>query len=205
MDTLLDTLWLYILTGIDLAFDLVNRVLAPLNFLGPAGIIFLMVLVLVAFTKTMARHYTTRRYRKLKENYEHWFELRREALSGEDREKGKALAKNIDQAELNKAYYDYFFEGFLKNILTTIFPVLLTAAYITKAYKPENLAKTFGQPYIFRFADTGGKPVVISAFFWFVISLLLVHVLWFVIGRMYKTRFKTDPAPEKRDDAAPPV
>jgi len=110
-------------------------------------------------------------------------------MAGEDREKGKALAKNIDQAELNKAYYDYFFEGFLKNMLTTILPLLLTAAYVATAYKPENLLKTFGQPHIFRFADIGGKPVVISAFFWFVISLLVVHILWFIGGRVYKRYF----------------
>ena len=190
MDEFLDTLWFKILAGINAVIDLVDRALAPLNFLGPAVIIFLIVLVLVALTKTLSRSYTTKRYRKLKENYEHWFELRREAMAGEDREKGKALAKNIDQAELNKAYYDYFFEGFLKNMLTTIFPVLLTAAYVATAYKPEKLLKTFGQPHIFRFTDIDGKPVVVSAFFWFVISLLVVHVLWFVGSRVYKRYFK---------------
>jgi hypothetical protein len=71
-------------------------------------------------------------------------------------------------------------------MLTTILPLLLTAAYIAKAYNPENLLKIFGQPYIFRFADIGGKPVVVSAFFWFVIALLLVHILWFIGGRVYK-------------------
>ena len=190
MDEFLDTLWFKILAGINAVIDLVDRTLAPLNFMGPAVIIFLIVLVLVALTKALSRSYTTKRYRKLKENYEHWFELRREAMAGEDREKGKALAKNIDQAELNKAYYDYFFEGFLKNMLTTIFPVLLTAAYVATAYKPEKLLKTFGQPHIFRFTDIGGKPVVVSAFFWFVISLLVVHVLWFVGSRVYKRYFK---------------
>jgi len=186
MDEFLDTLWFSILAGIDVIVNLLNRILAPLNFLGPATIIFLIVLVLVALTKTLARSYTTKRYRKLEKNYEHWFELRREALTCEDREKGKRLAKNIDQAELNKAYYDYFFEGFLKSMLTTILPLLLTAAYVATAYNPAGLMKIFGQPHIFRFTGTTGKPVVISAFFWFVISLLLVHLLWFTAGRMYK-------------------
>ncbi|MCP3954490.1 MAG: hypothetical protein GY697_20080 [Desulfobacterales bacterium] len=192
MDEFLDTLWFTILAGINTVVDLVNWILAPLNFMGPAVIIFLIVLVLVAFTKTLARTYTTKRYRKLKGNYDHWFDLRREAMASEDREKGKALAKNIDQAELNKAYYDYFFEGFLKNMLTTILPLLLMAAYVAKAYNPENLMKTFGQPHIFRFADTAGKPVVVSAFFWFVISLLIVHILWFIGARVYKKNFKPD-------------
>jgi len=114
-------------------------------------------------------------------------------MAGKDREKGKALAKNIDQADLNKAYYDYFFEGFLKNMLTTILPLLLMAAYVAKAYNPENLMKTFGQPHIFRFMGTGGKPVVVSSFFWFVISLLIVHILWFIGTRVYKKNLKPDP------------
>jgi len=197
MDEFLDTLWFTILAGINTVVDLVNRILAPLNFLGPAVIIFLIVLVLVAFTKTLTRSYTTKRYRKLKGNYEHWFDLRRKAMASEDREKGKALAKNIDQAELNKAYYDYFFEGFLKNMLTTILPLLLMAAYVAKAYNPENLMKTFGQPHIFRFMDTSGQPVVISAFFWFVISLLTVHILWFIGARVYKKKFASDPPKDR--------
>jgi len=36
MDEFLDTLWFTILAGIDAVVDLVSRVLAPLNFLGPA-------------------------------------------------------------------------------------------------------------------------------------------------------------------------
>ncbi len=197
MDEFLDTVWFTILAGINTVVDLANWILAPLNFLGPAVIIFLIVLILVASTKAIARSYTTKRYRKLKENYDHWFNLRREAMASEDREKGKALAKNIDQAELNKAYYDYFFEGFLKNMLTTILPLLLTAAYVAEAYSPENLLKTFGQPHIFRFADTAGKPVVVSSFFWFVISLLIVHILWFIGTRVYNKTSKPD-TPEDR-------
>ena len=186
MDAFLDTLWLTILAGIDLVFSLASRALAPLHFLGPALLIFLITLALVAVTKTLARVYTTKRYRKLKKNYEHWFEVRRQALASEDPEKGKALAKNIDQAELNKAYYDYFFEGFLKNILTAILPMLLTAAFIVKAYKPAGLMEAFGRAYIFKLTKPDGQPVVVSAFFWFVISLLAVHLLWFIGARLFR-------------------
>jgi hypothetical protein len=192
MDDFLDTLWIQILALLEMAFGLVNSLLAPLHFLGPAGLIFLITVLLVTFTKIAARYYNTRRYQKLKANYEHWFEVRRQALAGEDKAKGKALAKNIDQAELNKAYYDYFFEGFLKNMLTTILPILLTSAFIIKAYKPDNLAKLFGRTHIFRFADSGGEPIVISAFFWFIISLILVHILWFAGARLYRKHAKPD-------------
>lgn len=192
MDAFLDTLWLKILGALESVFNLVNELLAPLHFLGPAGLIFLTTLLLVIFTKIVSRYYNTKRYRNLKANYEHWFEVRRQALASDDPEKGKALAKNIDQAELNKAYYDYFFEGFLKNIIVTILPILLTAAYIVKAYKPDNLEKIFGQAYIFSFSGAGNEPVLISAFFWFVICLILVHILWFFGSRLLKKQGKPD-------------
>jgi uncharacterized membrane protein (DUF106 family) len=197
MDAFLDTLWLNILAGLDAVFNLVSGALVPLHFLGPALLILLITLALVACTKTLSRIYTTKRYRKLKENYEHWFEVRRQAMNSEDPEKGKTLAKNIDQAELNKAYYDYFFEGFLKNILTTILPMLLVAAFVVKAYKPANLMETFGRTYIFKFSNTAGQPVVVGAFFWFVISLLTVHIVWFVVARVYKKRLRSG-EPEDR-------
>lgn len=98
---------------------------------------------------------------------------------------------------MNKAYYDFFFEGFLKNMLTTILPVLLTAAFVAKAYKPANLLEAFGQAYIFRFMGTGGKPVVVSSFFWFVICLLIVHILWFIGSRVYKKKFASDPPKDR--------
>jgi len=198
MDEFLDTLWFKILALLDLVFGLFGSILAPLSFLGPAGLIFLITILLVAFTKTAARYYNTRRFARLKANYEHWFEMRRQALKSDDSEKGKALAKNIDQAELNKAYYDYFFEGFLKNMLTTLLPILLTAAFVVKAYKPSNLEKIFGQTHVFSFTGSGGQPVVISAFFWFVISLILVHLLWFVGARLLKKRSNPDEVPEER-------
>lgn len=192
MDDFLDTLWFKILALLELAFNLMSGLLAPLNFLGPAALIFLITLLLVTFTKIATRYYNTKRYQDLKANYEHWFEVRRQAMASEDPEKGKALAKNIDQAELNKAYYDYFFEGFLKNILTSTLPVLLTATFIIKAYKPANLQKIFGQPHVFSFSGSGDKPVVIGALFWFVISLLLIHILWFIGARLYKKHVKAD-------------
>jgi uncharacterized membrane protein len=134
----------------------------------------------------LARVYNTKRYAELKENYEHWFELRKEAMAGKDREKSKALARNIDQAQLNKAYYDYFFEGFLKSIITSILPILLTAAYVNRAYSPENLNQHVGQAYIFKVSREASDPVIISAFFWFVISLFLVFLAWFIIGIVLK-------------------
>jgi uncharacterized membrane protein (DUF106 family) len=187
MDEFLDMVWDKIVDGCEFIAAMLDAILAPLNHLiGPAMVIMVLVVLLVTFTKFLSRVYNTKRYAELKTNYEYWFELRKEAMACEDREKGKAMARNIDQAQLNKAYYDYFFEGFLKSIITSILPILLTAAYINRAYSPENLMQHAGRAYIFIFARSGGDPVVISAFFWFVISLFLVFLAWFIIGIFVK-------------------
>ena len=65
--------------------------------------------------------------------------LRQEAMACEDREKGKALARNIDQAQLNKAYYDYFFEGFVKEHHHHDFTDLSYSGLHQQRLFPENL------------------------------------------------------------------
>ena len=196
MDKFLDMVWDKIIDGCENIAAMLDAILSPLNHhLGPAIVIVILVVLLVAFTKLLGKVYNTRRYSELKENYEQWFELRKEAMACEDREKGKALARNIDQAQLNKAYYDYFFEGFLKSIITSILPILLTAAYVNRAYSPENLIQHVGQEYIFKFSRSGNDPVIISSFFWFVISLFLVYLAWFVAGIIIKKGYHK---PEKK-------
>ena len=165
-----------------------NAAVTPLHVLGPAATIFILVLITVCLTKFFKKHYTTKRYTALKAEFEHWSNLRKEAMTMEDREKGKALAKNIDQAKLNKAYYDYFFEGLLNNILTTILPILLMAAYVNDAYRSEKLMTLFGKNHIFRLGGAGDAAPV-GALAWFVFALLLVHLLWAVAGWQFKKRF----------------
>jgi len=184
MDEFLDNLWLKIVVGIGHAADFMDALLAPFNVLGPAPVILILTMFTVCFTKLFSRVYTTKRYRELQKEFTHWFNLRQEAMKCEDREKGKGLAKNIDQARLNRVYYDYFFEGFLKNILTTYLPVLIMAAYVNEAYKPVNLMKNFGRDYIFRFNRSGGDPVIIGGVFWFILSLLTTYLTWFIIGKI---------------------
>jgi hypothetical protein len=184
MDEFLDNLWLLILAGVGHAADFLDAVLAPLHVLGPSIVILILTLFTVCFTKLFGRVYTTRRYRELKEEFTHWFNLRQEALQCEDREKGKLLAKNIDQARLNKVYYDYFFEGLLKNILTTYLPVLIMAAYVNETYQPDQLMTNFGRDYIFKFNTGSGDPVIVGGLFWFIVTLLSTYLTWFVIGKM---------------------
>ncbi len=188
MDEFLDIVWLKIVAVTQAVVNVMDMIVSPLNVLGPGMVIFMLVLVTVVFTKLFKRFYTTKRYEALKKEFNHWAEIRKQAMEIENREKGKTLAKNIDQAKLNKVYYDYFFEGFLKSILTTILPVLLMAAYVNEAYNPDRLSDLFGRSYVFKIPGFGGEPTPAGALVWFVLSLILVHTLWAVTKKILKKK-----------------
>jgi hypothetical protein len=188
MEGFLDILWFKIVAVVSYLAGRVDLVLAPLYPLGPAWVILILVLITVGITKTFSRYYTTKRYIVLEKEFRHWYNLRKEALSCEDPEKGKVLAKNIDQAKLNKVYYDFFFEGLLKNILTTYLPVLCMAAYVNEAFRHERLMEKFGREYVFRFSESNGEPIVVGALFWYVVSLLSVYLIWHIIAMKLKKK-----------------
>ncbi len=178
-------LWDFIeiyLTKITLFMD---KIVSPLDVLGPGAVIFLLALITVLFTRFMSKVYTTKRYRELEKDYEHWQALRIEAMKHEDREKGKRLARNIDSAKLNQAFYDYFIEGFLKNLLTNVLPILLMLAYVTSAYSPAELVDRFNRQYVF-FIETGGAtPWPVGTMFWYVISVLLSFLIFAGLKYVY--------------------
>jgi len=87
-------------------------------------------------------------HKKLQKEFHHWYKMRQEALKCEDPAKAKLLAKNIDQAKLNKLYYDYFFEGLMNNLATLYLPIFILLAYVNEAYRSSNLSKLFGRDYI---------------------------------------------------------
>lgn len=188
MDAFLDFLWIRIVDGVAVLVGWMDRILAPLHALGPEGIIFVLSLATVLCTKWFSRIYTTRRYESLKSEFHHWFSLRQEALDCPDPEKGRLLAKNIDQAKLNRVYYDYFFEGLLKNILTTYLPALLMAAYINEAYKPENLMIAFSRDHLLPFIRGNGDPAGISALFCYIIFLLTLYLCWPLARRAFRRK-----------------
>jgi len=188
MDEFLDIVWLKIIALTQAVVNAMDVIVSPLNVLGPGMVIFMLVFVTVAFTKLFKRFYTTKRYEALKKEFNHWAEIRKQAMEIENREKGKRLAKNIDQAKLNKVYYDYFFEGLLKNILTTILPVLLMAAYVNEVYNPARLSDLFGKSYVFKVPGFGGEPTPAGALVWFVLALILVHILWAVAKKVLKKK-----------------
>ena len=189
MNSLLDTIWEKIAAGFIVVADGFDALLAAFHFLGPAMIIFLLAVLTVLVTKGLNRIIITKRFVRLEKEYKHWYNLRQTAINCEDREKGKALAKNIDQAELNRAYYDYFFEGMLLGLARKIIPISFILAYINEYYRPERLVELFGQSAIFKFESSAGEPVVIGSVFWYIISLLIVYLAWSIIKRCV-SRFK---------------
>ena len=197
MDSLLDTIWEKIAVGAIAVADGFDALLAPFHFLGPAMMIFLLAVLTVFITKSLNRIIITKRYIRLEKEFKHWYHLRQTALTCEDREKGKALAKNIDQAELNRAYYDYFFEGLLLGLARKIIPIFLMFAYINEYFQPKRLVERFGQSYIFKFDAAGDGPVVISAIFWYALSLLIVYLVWSLIKKSHGRLKKTDPLTTK--------
>ncbi len=184
MEDVFDIAWLKILVSIHALVKVLDFLFAPLNPLGPAVAISVIVVLTVASTKFLSRIYKTKRYLELQEEFQYLYNLRNEALTCKDSEKGKALAKNIDQARLNQVYYDYFFEGLLNSIPTKYLPILIMLAYVNETFKSKNLLENFGRDYILKFVNFNGNVVKIGSVLWFVLSMLMVYIAWFVIGRL---------------------
>lgn len=194
MDSFLDTLWLKIEVLIEHARTLLETVFAPLNALGPAGAIFILAFLTVLLTRLFSGMFNTKRYRMLEGQFRHWYNLRQEANSCEDPEKAKLLKRNIDQAELNRVYYDYFFEGLMKSLLTRYLPIFLMLAYINETYRSDRLMADFGRAYVFKVAVSSGEPIIVGAVFWFFVSILLAYGACFFIGKIIsKVRKTTHP------------
>ncbi|MFW2368396.1 MAG: hypothetical protein ACN4GW_18425 [Desulforhopalus sp.] len=185
MDAVLDTIWEYIAAGFLSLAETFYSILQNLHFLGPVVLISLLALATVGVTKLLSKLIKTRRYAELEKKFHYWSRLRDEAMKFEDREKGKRMARNIDQAELNKAYYDYFFEGFMLGIARKIIPIFFMFAFINEFYRTERLLEIFGRGYVLQVPTSGGEVVLIGAVFWYIISLFLGYLLWFFVPRIF--------------------
>jgi len=186
MDEFLDVIWFKIVAGIRHLQDLLDFIFGPLNALGPAVAILSIALVTVVITKSLSKFFKTRRYRELQQEFRHWFHIRQEAMKCEDPEKARVLAKNIDQAKLNKVYYDYFFEGLLNNIVTKYLPILLLLAYVNETYQPANLLKLFGREYVFKLGQSGDNIFIVGSIFWFMVSIVLIYLVIFTFKKVIK-------------------
>ena len=178
MDALFDTTWEYITTGFLFLGNNLFHLLEHFHFLGPIALIGLLALVTVVLTKILNRLVVTKRYKELEKEYRHWFNLRQETGKFQDTEKGKRMARNIDQAKLNKAYYDYFFEGFLLNIIRKVVPILLLFGFVNEYYNTDTLASAFGRAFLFAMPTTGGEPLQVGAVFWYILCLLCCYAGW---------------------------
>lgn len=195
MDTFLDILWEHIATGLQILGNSFFALLEPLHILGPALLIGLLAFGTVALTKMLKPWIITKRYKELEKNFQHWLKIREEALKCDDTEKGKRMARNIDKAELNKAYYDYFFEGFMLGLARKVMPIFFMFGFINEFYRPERMIEYFGREYVLQIPTTGSEPLLAGAIFWYVASLFCSYLLWFAIGRiMKKTHILSLPA-----------
>ncbi|MBT3176955.1 MAG: hypothetical protein HOG03_17755 [Desulfobacula sp.] len=186
MDSFLDRAWNVIYVFLSNTVVFMDSLFSPLEILGPEFVIFVLAFFVVIFTRIIGKFYVTKRYIKLKKDYKHWQGVREEAMKHPDRKKGKALAKNVDQAELNKAYYDYFFEGLLKHFMVNVLPILLVVSYVTTVYTPANLLERFGKQWVFSFSFGSSSTVNVSSMLWFVICIILSYIIFAILKMVIK-------------------
>lgn len=193
MDAFLDILWGYIIVGLQHLGDGLFYLVHYLHFLGPAPVISLLALCTVCLTKFLDRTIITKRYIELEKAFNDTLKLREEAQNFEDREKGARMARNIDKAELNRVYYDYFFEGLLLGIARRIAPIFFVTAFINEYYRPERMQEMFGQRFVLQIPTTSGTPVPMGGVFWYFISLISGYILWAVAARILRKKKKDAP------------
>jgi hypothetical protein len=64
-------------------------------------------------------------------------------------------------------------------------PILLVLAYVNETYKSAHLLKLSGRDYILRLWTFHGDTLAVGAAFWFVLSLVLIYLCWFIGERIY--------------------
>ncbi len=189
MNDFMDRVWETIEVFLNYVVAFMDTLFSPLEIFGPGVVIFVLAFLVVIITRIIASFYVTKRYISLEKEFKHWHGVREEAMKHPDREKGKALAKNIDQAQLNRAYYDYFFEGLLKHFAVNVFPILLMVSYVTKVYTPQTLFNRFGEKWVFSFSLGSSSPVNVSSMLWLVICLIVSFILFAVLKMVFKKRY----------------
>ncbi len=184
----MDQIWLYIVSAVDFLRHGIDLAIDPVNRIGPAWAIALLAAITAGLTKFLGRIYRPKRYQELQHRFEHWYNIRQAALEEDSGEKGRLLAKNIDQAHLNKAYYDLFFEGLLISLLTRYLPVFSMLAYVNEAYRPEKLQAMISQPAVFILEIGQTTRLAIGGIFWFLVSLVAMYsAVWLVSRIVHKT------------------
>ena len=188
MEAFMDDLWVMISDLLHRLQSIMDSLLSPLYVLGPVFIITILAILTVIITKQLNKIIITKRYVELEKEFKYWFNLREEALKGPDNEKAKRLARNIDQAKLNRAYYDYFLEGFLLGLARNVMPIFFMVAYINESFRPEKLSALFGKPYLFVLPSFGKEPVMVGSVFYYICVLMFCYLAWSVFKMFIKGR-----------------
>lgn len=175
----MDTLWQFLYACILQIEAGLSRLFSLLHPLGPAVTVAAAALLTAGLAMFLKRRFKTRRYRKLEQDFQYWHAVRQQAQQQIEGEKGRLLARNIDQAKLNKVYYDYFFEGLLNNLLTTYLPILCMLGFVNAAYAPQQLQILFGRSCVVSLPANLGGPVCFGAPLWFVLWVLMGFLLPF--------------------------
>lgn len=179
MEAILDTVWEYLYGAILQAGTTLDTGLTPLrDLLGPAAMLVLLAASTVALTKFLGRHCKTKRLLSLEKEFYHWLDVRDEAMRCKDRDKGARMARNIDQAKLNRCYYDYFLEGLLLSLASMYLPILAVLSYINTFYHPERLMAQSGKTYILIFSRAGAPPLAIGSVFFYLFCLISCYAGW---------------------------
>jgi hypothetical protein len=182
---MMDQLWMWIVEIVWRAKAGLDVLVHPLNTVHPALAIVALAGGTFLGTSALRKRFVTRRFRRLEAEFTAWRAVREEALERfDDPSRGRQMARNIDQAELNKIYYDYFFEGFLNNLMNTYLPTLFMAAYVNEAFKPAALQGMIGRDAFWTLAGggrVGGLPL-------FVLCLLLFWIGWPLLKRRASAR-----------------
>jgi len=185
MENFLNIVWENLYAVFILFTSQLDILLAPIHAaFGPGSVLILLAIVTVCITKFTSRKFRTKRHVRLEEDFNYWLSVREEAMQCEDREKGKRMARNIDQAKLNRSYYDYFFEGLLLSLANTYFPILLVLSYVNRFYRPERLMELTGKDYVLQFGNSNGEPVLVGSIFFYLCALLITYLAWATVKRM---------------------
>ncbi len=185
LDNFLDRVWMLIVSLFTSFSDLFFLFTSLFHPLGGALTISIIAFLAVCLTKFLNRIIITKRFIALEADFKHWHAVREEAGKCEDREKGRRLARNIDQAKLNQAYYDYFFEGLLLGVARKIIPLFFLFAFINETYRSERLEELFGHHYVIALPSTNGEPLLIGAVFWFILSVFFWYLVWYLFFKFF--------------------
>jgi hypothetical protein len=187
---MMDTLWMFIVTMVQHGQQGLNILFSPLHMLGPTAAVAGIAVLTAAVTRVFGKKFKTKRYKELEQEFYYWYDVKQQALQLKDAdpEKAKQLGRNIDQGHLNKVYYDFFFEGFLKNLLTMYIPLFLMLGYVNATYAPEALEAMTGKSHLFILPWFNGQQYPIGAVFWFVCCVLFFYVAAFVVRMMLEKK-----------------